>query len=307
MNAIVPISPQQAPNDNPAHPKATGHGAAPNPGQSIGDILVAAGRLSRDDAARIGQRQQQDKLPFGEAAKALKLLKQEDIDFALSQQFDYAYLQPGSTQLSPELVAAFKPFSRVGENLRALRSQLQLRWLQQQQLPKALAIVSPGRGEGRSFMAANLAVVFAQQGQRTLLIDANLRQPRQGKLFHAGGRLGLSGLLAERAGMESIQQVPELPALHVLPAGHPPPNPQELLGRATFGKLLHSAAAQYDLVLVDTPAATDYADAELIASRTGTALLLARQNQSTLPALQQLARRLQDSGVAVLGSVLNDA
>ncbi len=298
MNAVVPISPE------PGH---TAQAAPHNPGTSIGDILVAAGRLSRDDAARIAQRQQQDKLPFGEAAKALKLLKQDDIDFALSQQFDYTYLQPGSTQLSPELVAAFKPFSRVGENLRALRSQLQLRWLQQQQLPKALAIVSPGRGEGRSFMAANLAVVFAQQGQRTLLIDANLRQPRQGKLFHAGGRLGLSALLAERAGMESIQQVPELPALHVLPAGHPPPNPQELLGRASFGKLLHSAAAQYDLVLVDTPAATDYADAELIASRTGTALLLARQNQSTLPALQQLARRLQDSGVAVLGTVLNDA
>jgi len=301
MNAVVPISLDSAQAAQAAH------ATPPNPGQSIGDILVAAGRLSREDAARIGQRQQQDKLPFGEAAKALKLLKQEDIDFALSQQFDYAYLQPGSTQLSPELVAAFKPFSRVGENLRALRSQLQLRWLQQQQLPKALAIVSPGRGEGRSFMAANLAVVFAQQGQRTLLIDANLRQPRQGKLFHAGGRLGLSALLAERAGMESIQHLPELPALHVLPAGHPPPNPQELLGRATFGQLLHSAAAQYDLVLVDTPAATDYADAELIASRTGTALLLARQNQSTLPALQQLARRLQDSGVAVLGTVLNDA
>lgn len=298
MNAVVPISPNTAQAGQPTHPNA---------GTSIGDILVAAGRLSREDAARIGQRQQQDKLPFGEAAKALKLLTQDDIDFALSRQFDYTYLQPGSTQLSPELVAAFKPYSRVGENLRALRSQLQLRWLQQQQLPKALAIVSPGRGEGRSFMAANLAVVFAQQGQRTLLIDANLRQPRQGKLFHAGGRLGLSALLAERAGMESIQQVPELPALHVLPAGHPPPNPQELLGRATFGKLLHSAAAQYDLVLVDTPAATDYADAELIASRTGAALLLARQNQSTLPALQQLARRLQDSGVAVLGTVLNDA
>lgn len=300
MNAVIPL-----PTPAEGHPH-TGAANAPAP-QSIGDILVAAGRLSRDDAARIAQRQQQDQLPFGEAAKALKLLTQDDIDFALSRQFDYTYLQPGSTQLSPELVAAFKPFSRVGENLRALRSQLQLRWLQPQQLPKALAIVSPGRGEGRSFMAANLAVVFAQQGQRTLLIDANLRQPRQAKLFHAGGRQGLSGLLAERAGMECIQHVPELPALHVLPAGHPPPNPQELLGRAPFGKLLHSTATQYDVVLVDTPAAADYADAELIASRTGAALLLARQNQSTLPALQQLARRLQDNGVAVLGSVLNDA
>jgi protein-tyrosine kinase len=106
----------------------------------------------------------------------LKLLSKADIDFALSQQFNYAYLSDqGDTSLSSELVAAYKPFSRVGENLRAVRSQLMLRWFNTDPAHKVLALVSPGRGEGRSFVAANLAIVFAQQGQRTLLIDGDLR------------------------------------------------------------------------------------------------------------------------------------
>jgi len=276
-------------------------------GRNMGDILIAAGRLSREDAARIAGHQQREKLPFGEAAKVLGLLKQDDIDYALSQQFDYHYLQPGQTRISQELVAAFQPFGRMGEHLRALRSQLQLRWLQPGQLPRAMAIVSPARGEGRSFIAANLAVVFAQQGQRTLLVDANLRHPRLGALFNTEGKAGLSSLLADRSEGDGIQPVPDLRCLHVLAAGHPPPNPQELLGRAAFGQLLQNAAAQYDVVLVDTPATDDCADAELIAVRTGTAMVVARKNQSSLPAVQQLGRRLQDNGVAMLGSVLNDA
>ena len=96
--------------------------------RSIGAILVANGRLKSEDATRIVVRQQQNRQQFGTAAVAMKLLTREDIDFALSQQFDYAYLSHQDTSLSPELVAAYQPFSRVGENLRALRSQLMLRW-----------------------------------------------------------------------------------------------------------------------------------------------------------------------------------
>ena len=143
--------------------------------RTIGDILVATGRLSQDDAARIVERQHTDKVQFGDAALALKVLTKDDIDFALSKQFDYAYLSDQDDTVSHELVAAYKPFSRVGENLRAVRSQLMLRWFNTDPAHKVIAIVSPGSGEGRSFIAANLAIVFAQQGERTLLIDADLR------------------------------------------------------------------------------------------------------------------------------------
>lgn len=278
--------------------------------RAIGDILVASGRLSTEDAARILQRQQQDNLQFGDAAIALKVLTKEDVDFALSKQFSYAYLSDQDTSLSPELVAAYKPFSRVGENLRAVRSQLMLRWFNTDPARKVLAVVSPGALEGRSFIAANLAVVFAQQGERTLLIDADLRTATgqgQHALFKLGKSAGLSGLLAGRAALEAALLVPGLPGLAVLPAGAVPPNPQELLGRPAFGELLQSASQQFDVIIIDTPAGSDFADAEIIASRAGAALMVARKNQSLLPQAALLARRLQDSGVALVGSVLNDA
>ena len=279
------------------------------PPRSIGDILVANGRLSADDLQRILAQSRQDKVNFGQAAMALKLLTQDDIDFALSKQFDYSYLSPTDSSLSPALVAAYKPFSRVGENLRAVRSQLMLRWFTGDPLHKIMAVVSARSGDGKTFVAANLAIVFAQQGQRTLLIDGDLRtQPNTGQqaLFKLARTAGLSGILAGRAGMEVAQKVPGLPDLAVIAAGAVPPNPQELLGRAAFGQLLMAASVEFDVVLIDTPNGGDFADAEVIAARAGAALLVTRANQSLVPQASKLARRLQESGVSVVGSVLND-
>lgn len=278
--------------------------------KSIGEILVASGRLSAEDATRIVQHQKVNKLQFGDAALALEVLSKDDIDFALSKQFDYAYLTELDPGLSPALVAAYKPFSRVGEDLRALRSQLMLRWFNGNPMHKVLAVVSPGASEGRSFIAANLAIVFAQLGERTLLIDGDLRAPPAGgqqALFKLEKNAGLSSILAGRAGREAVQPVPGLPGLAVLSAGAVPPNPQELLSRPHFGQLLITAREQFDVIIIDTPAGNAYADAEIIASRAGAALMVARKNTSHLKNTSMLARRLQDSGVALLGSVLNDA
>ncbi|CAM8643139.1 Mrp ATPases involved in chromosome partitioning [Comamonadaceae bacterium] len=280
-----------------------------NSTKTIGDILVATGRLSQEDAVRIVERQRKDQVQFGEAALALKVLSKDDIDFALSKQFDYSYLSDQDQSVSPELVAAYKPFSRVGENLRAVRSQLMLRWFNTDPARKVMAIVSPGNGEGRSFVAANLAIVFAQQGERTLLIDADMRskpERSQNSLFKLGKSAGLSAILANRAGLEVAQLIPGLPGLAVLPAGATPPNPQELLGRPAFGDLLRVASQQFDVIIIDTPAGAEFADAEITAARSGAALLVARKNTSLMPQATQLARRLQDSGVALVGSVLND-
>jgi receptor protein-tyrosine kinase len=277
--------------------------------RSIGDILVASGRLSVADANRIIEHQQQYKLQFGAAAIGLALLTKEDIDFALARQFDYAYLPPQDTSLSASLVAACKPFSPAGENLRAVRSQLMLRWFNTDPLHKVLAVVSAAKGDGRSFVAANLAIVFAQQGERTLLIDADLRAPAasgQQALFKLDKSAGLTGILAGRAGMEAALPVPSLPGLTVLPAGAVAPNPQELLGRPDFGQLLGSAAQQFDVIIIDTPAAGDFADAEIISARGGAALMVARKNQSLTPDVALLARRLQEGGVTLVGSVLNN-
>ncbi len=273
---------------------------------SIGDILVGRGLLQRSDVQSIIERQRDRHEPFGASAVALGLVSQQDLDAALSSQFAYDYLREGEQGIDPSIVAAFKPFSSAAEDLRALRSQLMLRWFQVEPQRRVLAIVSQLPGDGRSHIAANLAVVFAQQGQRTLLIDADLRRPRQGHLFRIPHSAGLAGILSGRVGSgEVITHVKDLPDLSVLPAGALPPNPQELVGMPVFSHLLAQISTQYDVTLIDTPACKNWADAELIAARSGAALLVARKHKSQLKAITDLSRQLQDSGVLLVGSVLN--
>lgn len=274
---------------------------------AIGDILVSRGLLREEDIPRVIERQREKREPFGEAAIALKLIQRRDLESALAKQFNYSQLDDDKDSLSRELVTAFKPFSRVSEQMRALRGQLMLRWFNGEPMHKALAVVSQQPRDGRSFLLANLAVVFAQQGQRTLVIDADLRKPRQHQLFNTEHGAGLAGLLAGRVGLEEIQSVKGLPGLRILPAGGVPPNPQELVGMPGLGELLDHAVAHHDVVLVDTPAAQGCADAQILAARIGAALLVTRRNRTPLRGAADLAHRLQDTGTALVGSVLNDA
>jgi len=191
--------------------------------------------------------------------------------------------------------------------LRALRSQLMLRWFDGGPERKALAIVSPGKGDGRSFLAANLAIVFSQLGERTVLVDADLRNPRQHALFKLAGSTGLAGLLSGRGGPEVVVRIPTLLGLSVLPAGAEPPNPQELLGRPAFSELLEGLAKNFDTIILDTPATGSFADAHTVAARAGAALVVARKNLTPAADLLSLMRGLQQSGVELVGSTLNDA
>lgn len=276
-------------------------------GRSIGAILIDNGRLTPEAAERILKLQKEQGLRFGDAAIQLGLLSEADIQQALSRQYDYPYLMPGDERVSEEVIAAFKPFSPVVEQLRALRSQLMLRWFDAEAGHKTLAVVSAGRGEGRSFTAANLAVVFSQLGERTLLIDADLRHPRQHQLFRLENKLGLSSLLAGRAELgAAVTRIPGLIDLSILPAGATPPNPQELLARPVFNALMATVQGQYDIVVVDTPAGAETADNQTIAARTRGAVVVARKDLSLAPQLQTLVSSLQHAGVAVVGAVLNN-
>ena len=157
---------------------------------NIGDLLVKSGKITRAQAEKILQLQQQEGLRFGEAAKASALISEEDIQQVLSQQFDFSFITDKNSKLSHELIAAYDPFSQQAEMLRTIRSHLELRWFSGEK--KTLAIVSATNGDGRSYLAANLAIVFSQLGERTLLIDSDLRQPRQHKLFNLNNAQGLS-------------------------------------------------------------------------------------------------------------------
>ena len=278
-----------------------------NADRSIGAILIDAGRISPDEAERVLQYQRGTDLRFGEAGIELGVLTESDILYALSLQFDYPFLQPGPNRpISGEVVAAYRPFSPEGERLRALRSQLQMRWFDESGKRTALSIVSASRGEGRSNLAANLAVTFAQLGERTLLIDADLRASRQHKLFKIENHMGLSSLLAGRMQEQVVTFVHGIPGLAVLPAGPTPPNPAELLSRPTFDRILQQSMSTFDVVLVDTPAFESGADATMIARITGASLAVARTNLTRTVAFNSLLANLESTGSHVVGSVLLD-
>jgi len=277
--------------------------------RTLGAILVDGGQLKPEDAERVLQYQKQHNLRFGEAALRLGLISEADIQFALSRQFAYAYLRkaPGELRpLSDELVAAYQPFSSRVEQLRAIRSQLMLRWFDRAEERQVLTIVGAERSEGRSYLAANLAIVFSQLGERTLLVDADMREPRQHYLFHLENQIGLSTLLAGRSREEAIVRISDLAGLSVLPAGPTPPNPLELLNRLNFDEFLIQAKTMFDVVIVDTPAMTGGEDAAMIAVRTGAALVISRAGSTRVAAYTDLVQGLMDAGVAVVGSVLNE-
>ncbi len=272
--------------------------------QPLGALLVELGRLSAQDADRIHARQGVTGQLFGEAGIDLGLLNPQDIRFALALQFGHVTL-PRDCPLASELVAAGEPESPAVEHLRSLRSQLMLRWFENDARHAALAVVSPGRAEGRSYITANLAALLSQLGKRTLVIDADLRHPRQNRLFGVAGRMGLSGVLAGRVGLEVIADVAALPGLSLLPAGALPPNPQELLVRNGFPRLLSALRSNYEVILVDTPAFCGSADAATIASRAGAALVIASRDGSSVPGLNAVATGLREFGVTLVGAVLN--
>lgn len=274
---------------------------------SIGGLLVESGRLTALEVERVMHLQRERGLRFGEAAVKLGLVTKFDVEQALSKQFDFPYLIPGQTRLSGELVAAYAPLDPRVEVFRDLRSDLMLRWFKLDLRLRHLAIVSPGRNEGRSYLAANLAVVFSQLGERTLLIDADMRHPRQHSLFSLDNRTGLSTLLSGRAGPEVIHRIAPLQNLSVLTAGPVPPNPQELLARMGFHRFLEELEKTFDVVIIDTPAGNESADAQMIAGKGCGALLLARRDHTSARTMRSLSAHLSAIGATLMGAVINTA
>lgn len=274
--------------------------------RNVGAILIDAGKLNLDNIERILRVQREEGLRFGDAAIKLGILGPEDIQYALARQYDYPYLLKGASNVSDELVAAYQPFVSQVETLRTLRSQLLLGWRSSGITRRALTIASPDRGDGRSYLAANLAVVFSQLGEQTLLIDADMRHPRQHTLFNLENRTGLSTLLAERGGTDDIKRIASFKGLSVLTSGPVPPNPQELLGRPSFATLIEKLSGEFDVIIIDTPPAADFADAKSIAVRIGGALLLAHKHQTSLRNLADLNENLRQLSVHIEGCVLSD-
>ena len=274
--------------------------------RALGEIIRDTRNLTAEQVEKVLELQRTRGLRFGEAAIALGYVNADDVLAALSQQFDYPYASAERRNASPELVALITPFSAQAESFRGLRSQMVMRNSAGGQARHAVAVISPNAQDGKSYIAANLAVTLAQLGGRTLLIDANLRAPRQHAVFGLDGSVGLSRILIGRPEGPVVQQVAGVHNLFVLPAGAPPPNPLELLERPAFALLMREMAGRFDHVVVDTAAAEFGSDAAVTAVRCGAAIMVARMNRSRLDALQALVSSLAGSAAEIVGVVTND-
>jgi chain length determinant protein tyrosine kinase EpsG len=275
------------------------------PDRRVGALLCAEKKLDPADIDRVLKLQRARSLRFGEAAIRLGLINVGDLRSALARQYDLPHLLPENERVNSELVVAFEPFNPCAEQIRALRTQLLIRWSSAGPTSRLLALVSPGLRDGRSYLAANLAVAFAQLGRRTLRVDADLRRPRQHQIFNVPDNVGLSSVLSGRAGREAVVPVPEFGSLALLPAGAPPPNPVELLSRDTFPTLLRELRNDFEVILFDTPPAGSCADAQTVAFQAGSVLILARKDHTRLADTTKLMHQMTDAGAQTLGTVCN--
>ena len=272
---------------------------------ALGEIFRETRKLDADQIEAILAHQREHGVLFGEAAVALKLVEDSDVLWALSRQFHYPYALEGRKQFNAELITATTPFSNVSETFRSIRSQL-IRRLAQDTERRALAVVSADADDGKTFVAANLAIAFSQLGRRTLLIDADMRSPRLHKVFGIDNSRGLSSILSGRLSARVLTPVTDLPSLFVLPVGVAPPNPLELLESPAFGLLIRELLGKFDHVIVDSPSAITGADAGVIAARCGAFLSVARQGRTRMDSMFELVQSLRDSSTQSLGFVLNE-
>lgn len=290
-----------------------GSGADADEVRAIGDILRETRKLSGEQLERIVNHQRAHGMRFGEAAIALGMATPDDVMYALSVQFKYPYAAVDKRTKNPELVMLNQPFGPQAEAIRALRPQI-LQLLRPptpdnaatQPQKRALAVVSPTKGDGKTYLVANLAVSLAQLGGRVVAVDGDLRNPRLHDVFGVDNSYGLSGLLSGRTGDSVIKPVAGVPNLFVLPVGSTPPNPLELVEGAPFGLLLHELLAKFDHVVVDTPASFHGADNTVIATRCGAALVVVRENKARAADVQELVNTLSMGTTRVIGAVMNE-
>jgi receptor protein-tyrosine kinase len=242
--------------------------------------ILAAGDLSEAQVDAIRRLQRRKGLKFSEAAFALGLVRRDGLILALSKHYGYPVLNPAcdGPRFSRELVAGYRPLSAEAEAYRSVRSALASRALSQGK--NAFAVIGAHSRIGVTNFAANLALSFAQLAVSTLLVDANLRRPKLGRLFGVDPKTeGLVEALTLGAADFPPIIFDIVPGLSLLVAGATAPNPQELLTSQEFLTLSQDTRGKFGVVIYDTPPPLESADAYVVASRAGAAILVARQHQ----------------------------
>jgi capsular exopolysaccharide synthesis family protein len=197
------------------------------------------------------------------------------------------------------------PRSQAAEAFRGLRTSLLLSSPDHQ--PKVITIVSSVPAEGKTTVAVNLGVAFAQRGESVLLIDADLRRSTMHAQFglphsHFGTSTVLTQGLNDRA---ILTPIPSLPGLQILPAGPHPPNPAELLGSKRMAELLETMSARYDRIIVDTPPVLSVSDSLALANLADAVVLVVRSGIARKKAVLRVRNLLHRANSNVVGAVFN--
>ncbi|MBK7654973.1 MAG: hypothetical protein IPJ18_07385 [Betaproteobacteria bacterium] len=203
----------------------------------MGDAFIKSNRLTKEQVEAIVRLQKERGMRFGEAAVKLGLLSSNEVEDVLDKQFNFNTPSGRrTTGFAPSLAIIHSPYSEEAEGIRRLRTQILNKIGDGQHI--ALAILSPLKREGKSHIAASLAVAFAQLNIHTMLIDGNMRSPTLHKIFGIPNQTGLSTMLAQRS-PKTMDQLPSvMPNLWLLGSGPPPPNPIEILSSPNFQSYL---------------------------------------------------------------------
>jgi capsular exopolysaccharide synthesis family protein len=207
--------------------------------------------------------------------------------------------------LDPILCTQCRPNSVEAEAYRGVRTAIYFSTQGRQH--KVIQITSPTVGDGKTVLAANLAVSIAQSGRKTLLIDADLHRPRLHQIFACSARVGLASVIAGETEFHAAVQPTDLPGLSLLPCGPLPSNPADLLTSPQLQQLLEQAGQEYDFVLVDTPAILAVTDPRIVAPLVDGVLLTFRMTNKNRPDVERAKEILADLHANLLGAVVNAA
>jgi capsular exopolysaccharide synthesis family protein len=206
-------------------------------------------------------------------------------------------------EVDPHLLMYHEPQSAVAEQYRTFRTNLVA--MNSGGAPRALAITSTLKGEGKSVTTANLALALAElPDTRVLIVDADLRAPRQADQFGIAREPGLADLMLDSAPLDRVLARTTVPGLSVIPAGKAVRNPSELLGSSRIGDLVSALKAEYHWILFDSPPALPFADAAVLGHRLDGVLMVVRMEKTPRAQATRALELLRSAGCNLLGSFL---
>ena len=202
-----------------------------------------------------------------------------------------------------DLITIKDPKSPISEAYRTLRTNIQFSSFDKE--VKVIMITSSGPSEGKSTTSSNLAIVMAESGKKTLLIDCDQRKPKLHKIFELTNKIGLSNILAGECSKETAIKSSGINNLDLLTSGVRPPNPSELLGSQKMKHFIEDLRTFYDFIILDTPPIIMVTDAQLLSRHADGCLLVVASAQADKNAAIKAKELLEKVDAKILGVVLN--